>query len=234
MDLLKILTRIDKGTDWIPFKNRIRPFMMRTLVDPFKTNVKNKRFKADGLEVLLQGGKALDSINAHFWLDFGTLLGIIRDGKLIKHDIDIDVGMFLKDHSPKIREAFEAHGFSFLRKWEVEGNVGLEEAFIYKGINFDIFYYDKDEEDMWCHLFVEEKDRQYSAVELKMKHTGFKNLSFAGQEWKVPQDPDRRLKDTYGENYMIPDPTFNTLKDAFNSRKLDTKVIYTANDPSKY
>jgi len=33
----------------------------------------------------------------NYWLDSGTLLGIMRDGKIIKDDKDIDIGMWVKD-----------------------------------------------------------------------------------------------------------------------------------------
>ncbi|MEM2609753.1 MAG: LicD family protein [Candidatus Bathyarchaeia archaeon] len=38
-----------------------------------------------------------DAYNIKFWLDYGTLLGAIRDGKLIEHMQDIDLGMMDED-----------------------------------------------------------------------------------------------------------------------------------------
>ena len=34
-----------------------------------------------------------------FWVDSGTLLGLVRDGKLLAHDHDIDMGMWADDRS---------------------------------------------------------------------------------------------------------------------------------------
>jgi phosphorylcholine metabolism protein LicD len=45
---------------------------------------KNKRFQKNGEKVLLEVCEILSSNNINYWLDAGTLLGIIRDNKLLK------------------------------------------------------------------------------------------------------------------------------------------------------
>ena len=65
----------------------------------------------------------LDRNGVEFWLDSGTLLGAVRDGKIIEWDWDIDLGMWynnLTQLTSTIPE-FKKRGFSvFLnRKWGV-------------------------------------------------------------------------------------------------------------------
>jgi len=57
----------------------------------------------------------LEANEVHFWLDGGALLGAVRNGKLIKHDDDIDLGILIGDDQlNKIissLESFSKEGF---------------------------------------------------------------------------------------------------------------------------
>lgn len=53
----------------------------------------------------------IDSFNKHgveYWVDYGTLLGIIREGDIIKHDNDVDLCVInSKDNHDRIYKSFE-------------------------------------------------------------------------------------------------------------------------------
>jgi hypothetical protein len=49
------------------------------------------------LENLREMKEVFDEFGIRFWLDYGTLLGAVRDGKLIEWDSDIDLGMWDSD-----------------------------------------------------------------------------------------------------------------------------------------
>jgi len=42
--------------------------------------------------------KAFDYQSVPFWLDQGTLLGLVRDGRLIEDDHDLDLGVWEDDY----------------------------------------------------------------------------------------------------------------------------------------
>jgi len=48
--------------------------------------------------------KILDKIEIRYWLDHGTLLGVVRDGKLIPWDTDIDIGIFHSEAKKVIKK----------------------------------------------------------------------------------------------------------------------------------
>ena len=48
----------------------------------------------------------LNNNNINYWIDWGTLLGIIRDNKLFDWDHDIDISFYYKDIS-KVINIFE-------------------------------------------------------------------------------------------------------------------------------
>ncbi len=49
------------------------------------------------IEALRQVKEVLDNYDVEYWLDYGTLLGAVRDGKIIPWDNDIDLGMWKKN-----------------------------------------------------------------------------------------------------------------------------------------
>lgn len=211
----------------MPLKKQLRPYYL-PLLHWVKYKIANKRFKSGGIEVLFKAKTALDEANVFFWLDFGTLLGITRDGQLIKHDTDIDLAIFHKDHSPSIRKALEKQGFVLQHIIDVEdGQYALEESYLIKNIQLDIFYYHKGETHMWCHLFPFDEQEKLLTKELKMKFSGFARFPFEGQQWNIPKDYHQRLVDTYGETYKIPDTKWYTPDDALNARIINKKPIVT-------
>lgn len=57
------------------------------------------------VENLREVKDVFDKVGITFWLDFGTLLGIIRDGKIIEWDVDVDIGTWYSNKD-KIVSAF--------------------------------------------------------------------------------------------------------------------------------
>lgn len=49
------------------------------------------------VEALRQVKEIFDKYGIEYWLDFGTLLGAVRDGRIIPWDHDIDIGIWKKD-----------------------------------------------------------------------------------------------------------------------------------------
>lgn len=199
-------------------KNRLKPFYL-PFVHKYKYRRDNKAFNNFGNEVLLRAKKVLDEIGVHFWLDYGTLLGVYRDGKLIGHDTDVDIAVFLKDYSPEIEKAFIKHGFTYERKIVIdEGRYGMEQSFSYKNVKLDIFYYTKKDTKCISHIFPLNKEKEFIVREIYTTYTGFKSLKFLNVNWNIPKNTELRLIETYGENYRIPIKNWYTPDDALNSK----------------
>lgn len=90
--------------------------------------------------------KILNNNKIDYWLCFGTLLGIIRDKKLIEWDHDIDIGvfdnkkiknlivkLFLKNGFKRKKNFFRNDGLiTFSREGGREIDINIHETFIYK------------------------------------------------------------------------------------------------------
>lgn len=183
----------------------------------FKT--RKKRFLKYGNETLLKVKKALECENLLFWLDYGTLLGAYREHDFIKHDFDLDIGMWLKD-ADAAKQAMIKNGFKLIRFFRVKDEEEkVEYCFAYKGVSIDIFFYVQKENVAlsysftpiigMCRLNYPNKCGVYS---IKFPYTGFRQILFKGNLYNVPLQTDKYLSAHYGSTFMEPDPTFNDEK----------------------
>lgn len=199
-------------------KSLLRPIYL-PILHKLKFVKQNRNFKTNGNEVLLKAKQALDEAGIQFWLDFGTLLGIYRDGKLISHDTDIDIAMFLSDYSEDVITTLEKHGFTYERKLVVDdGKYALEQAFSFLNVKMDIFYYTRKGDKCISHLFPLNDKKEYVVRELYTTYTGFRKIEFLNEEFDIPKDTELRLVETYGKDYKIPIKNWYTPDDALNSK----------------
>lgn len=89
--------------------------------------------------------EVLDKLSVKCWLDYGTLLGAVRDGKIIEGDHDIDFGTF-DDSWEKIAIAipeFEKRGFKVhFVKFEPCENFSQKDAVFHRfGLPIGIHFY---------------------------------------------------------------------------------------------
>lgn len=212
---------------FLNFKNKLKPYYL-PLVHKAKFIYQNLFFKTNGNAVLTKTHKILTTNDKFFWLDFGTLLGVYRDGKLIGHDLDIDIAMFYKDYDLSLKKLLTDNGFVFVREITCEGDSdALEQTYRYKNVNLDIFYYHKDGDMAYCHLFPEDENNEMSCNEIHSASTSFKKTNFLGLEFNIPKNTDKRLEDTYGEDWKIPIKNWYTPRDALNAKAVEGKVNIT-------
>lgn len=101
---------------------------------------KEKKFN----KVLQTAKLALDEAGVKFHLHFGTALGAHREHSFIKHDNDIDIGIFYKDVNTvsdisKIKRSMKQHGFKLVASLgKINDNYELQ--FELDDIGFDIFW----------------------------------------------------------------------------------------------
>lgn len=177
---------------------------------------KNIIFRLHDKELLYKIDDALNDAGIFYWLDYGTLLGAIREHDFIKHDEDIDVGVKYEDY-PKVPDAMAAKGIKMFAQSFVNGQNGVIQRYIYKGITFDVYFYEifEDSNMMRCYSFyrVEQTKKEKKTVvgveKFEVPYYGFIKYQFKNREFNIPQNVDLYLKVLYGEGYMTPDPSFS-------------------------
>jgi len=131
------------------------------------------------------------------WLQFGTLLGAIRDGCLIPHDKDVDVGVFRKDTMLLVdvfKELCKDYNFEFIRNVCLDSTVSLMRNDEY--IDFYVF----NECAIWymCVMIPEVcifKDYQLNDLQ---------TIRFLGMDFNVPKDYEDMFVKWYGDDWRVP------------------------------
>lgn len=155
---------------------------------------------------------ATTPLAGHYWLWGGALLGIIREGRLLSHDlVDIDFGYRVEQ-----RAAFQAAiphliagGFQLRYGWRSNAGVITEHTFLKNQVRFDFFEF-QPQGDLLCYWLYETESR-VEAVGQIPQH-GLQPIQFWRRQWLIPEQPEATLTAIYGD-WRTPNPHYNWLVD---------------------
>ena len=182
----------------------------------FKKKWVNKNFQNNGPELLAYFKDCLDKHQLKFWLINGTLLGAYREKRLLTHDLDLDVAMFAEDRQ-QVQAALEAGGFKLIHEFGVSGEGIKEHAYSYKNVKIDVFFTEKENNSFISYIFYKEVytsvQNDFKVIKLILPETGFVEYDFLGGKYLIPEKTKECLIANYGENFMIPDKSWDYTKD---------------------
>ena len=202
------------------------------IVNERRDKKRSEAFHKNGQECLRRVKEAFDSIDRLFWLDYGTLLGAVREKDFIEHDLDLDIGTFQEGDILKLEEALRARGLEKVKEFMNQGKV-VEQTYSYQGADIDIFFYVQEEDKMWCYSFYSEipilpKEIDYGyeyegwkAIRSITTYTGFDKIEFKGLDFDAPKDLNLYLTENYGANYMIKQKDWDSSSSPRNIEKVD-------------
>lgn len=138
------------------------------------------------------------------FLNSGTLLGVIREGKLIGHDDDIDLAVVLKAQTPKaaaqewqaLRGVLEELG---LFHSEVEESKAIYKLTPAGSVEIDLFPAWSDGSDAYVYPHTPGTLATRDMLPLQP-------CELNGQA--IPASPERMLASNYGDDWRTPDPFF--------------------------
>lgn len=138
-----------------------------------------------------------------FFLISGTLLGCIREGKLLGHDKDIDVGVWETHSVQDLAEAVYGSGcFEVLPVYSPDILVIRH----VNGVTIDVFIHHRESDDYW-----------HAGGKSKWHNSPFKltHRPFLKGEYLIPEDYDRYLTENYGD-WRTPKISFDSALDTPN------------------
>ena len=202
----------------------------------WKNSNQNSDFVANGFKVFELIVKNTNENNIEVWPTFGSLLGLVRDEKLLDYDNDLDFGCFFNfEIQTALREKLLGLGFRRVFSGYINDNCVLDK-FIFDGVETDFYYFFKENDDVFSYDFeqdgiisVEEniaignKIIPYKNVYSKfnLKQVDLNNISFM-----IPDPIKTHLVGLYGKNYIIPDKNWHNNKRKNRYAILDAIVSF--------
>ncbi len=159
---------------------------------------------------------ALNNEGLCSFVDFGTLLGLMREGHLLKHDADIDIGI-VQESDNAIKKAdsiLESFGYTLYREFTVAGVI-KEQSYMRNHIKIDLQLYTPEEntETMYCYLFYtpenDSKAKQWKSVIKKcplVEKTRI--IQIDNHRIFIPEKAEEILEYKYGSNWKVPDKSW--------------------------
>ncbi|SEQ51485.1 Tetratricopeptide repeat-containing protein [Ectothiorhodospira magna] len=157
---------------------------------------------------LLALHQALGALKVPFFLAFGTFLGIHRDGELLPHDKDMDVGLPWKTPRLPLIEALLHHGFACPQLDSYRQNEPLWYAtvgHIATGITIDFFFAKKTDQHIEMG-FV----KGSQPLTWRFRPFTLVPLAYAGATFQAPEPAAPHLAEVYGPNWQIPDANWDS------------------------
>lgn len=164
-----------------------------------------------GLIALAEIVKILNDNKIYYWVDAGTLLGIVRDGGFIENDTDIDISVVI-DNPDLLYKILQDNGYNIWYYYDdskgvkrliraEKHNVGIDfEIFIKQG---DKYFYDSPRE--LPKSITAKKQGQYAIVRHEFDANIIENQTkhnFNNIELNIPKDYDNYFS-TYYENWKV-------------------------------
>lgn len=159
--------------------------------------------------------QVLDSLQITAWVQDGTLLGLVREGRTIGWDRDTDVGAYAAHWSNKAHLALEAAGFSLKGTIGTTTN-GWQHRWMRDGIKTDIFFYYRNPDNTIWHAAYLRDEVQYRFT---YPAFGLATLHTSAGPMLAPDPPEQFLEIKYGPDWRTPVRRWHFATSPFNGHK---------------
>lgn len=162
---------------------------------------------ADLLNATEAALEALRSVGVDAFIAYGTLLGAVREGRVLGHDSDADLG-YVSRHSNPVdvsRESFQIQRRLAEQGWDVARHSGgaikinVDEGGVTRGLDVFGGFMDGGNLYLMGEIGVPFREEWIFPLTTATLH---------GREMPVPAEPDKLLEVTYGPGWRVPDPAF--------------------------
>lgn len=188
--------------------NKVEHFVLSDRVSDVQNN---------GLKAISEITDVLSGNDVDFFVDNGTLLGVVRENKLIRWDYDIDLGIIINEKFSwlDLENAMKRIGYEKDHQFRLFDEI-TEQTYKRGGMYVDFFNHINDDSTTSFYCFYRDDKVEYSSsnemsvLELKtVKITGTKQIDLEdGVKVYIPLEAEQYLAGLYGESWRIPNPNW--------------------------
>ncbi|WP_370247752.1 LicD family protein [Nocardioides sp.] len=161
-----------------------------------------------------------EEVGVASFISYGTLLGAVRNGRLIGHDNDVDISYVSEHEHPvdvvretfRVERALVAHGWVVRRGSGTRLNVRLPQP------DGTLRYVDVFTAHWTEGVFYMPSDTGFEIPRESILPLG--TVTLHGREMPAPADSELLLAHTYGPNWAVPDPSFKYETPRWLARRL--------------
>jgi phosphorylcholine metabolism protein LicD len=136
-----------------------------------------------------------------YWLDYGTLLGAVRERSLIEYDTDIDVGILYEDKGKLISLKHQIEKDSFFMDKDPKLDFYRINFSKINTLHMDIFLWIKRENGELYRSEYMPKDRKKGKDFASSKIQNMELAEIEGRFYPVPENPEKFCEFRFGENW---------------------------------
>lgn len=183
-----------------------------------------KSYHSFGYQTLFEAMDALPQAGLTVYPAFGTLLGLVRDGQLIRHDCDLDFAVFQTEMFSweKLRAVLTAAGFQYRCQYEISGEI-KEMCFsspYSQDLSVDFFLFEEVGGNRQCsYFFSYDETKKYGSPNQRSIYSyhfpairSSVSLTIENQLVQVPSNAEQLLEVWYTETWKIPNKHFDPRK----------------------
>lgn len=178
--------------------------IVRTVDTPWVPRRRLGEVPDEAMHALRLAVEALEAAGAQPWVTYGTLLGLVREGRLLPHDDDIDLAVSGSADAAGIMSAMTDRGF--VANIEEHDDAGVtKQKFELGPILVDLFFV-RQTGGLWTDL---SRAGEHSVVRFTHPPVEIVRTRLGGLELPVPAATEAYLVHCYGSGWRQPVTVWN-------------------------
>jgi hypothetical protein len=162
---------------------------------------------------------ALSECGVEHWLTDGTLLGMIREGCFIRHDLDTDIGVDARTFSREALLAVIRRGFEIKAIYGDPAD-SLEIVFQRNGVRTDFFFfYPMPGGGFYHSAFFDFSDTSAERIDYVYPPFSLERRRMLGREFWTPRDAEAYIETKYGAAWRTPVADWDWALGPANARR---------------